>query len=358
MSEGTELVVINISDEQAPALYVENGLDQYIEKIRQAVNETPDLSTKKGRDRIASLALKVSRSKTAIEKPGRDYLKRLKEQPKVVEAELRRFVTECDRIRDETRQPLTEWENAEKARLEALQKRIAYLRGLADVVDDVGNYLPSQSISDRLISAKAVELGDSWQELATEAGVAKDATVQKLEAALAESKKREEAAAELERLRQQQAAEAQRQRDEQLKREAAEEATRIAEQKAKDEREAAERREADLRAKAEQAERDRLAAVERSEREAREAREKAYREKQEAVEAERQRAAAAEAARVAEEKRQADEVAARAADKEHRRVINAQAVADLIAAGIPEDQSKACITAIVLGKISAVSINY
>lgn len=68
----TELAVIEIKPEQAPALYVANGLDTYLEQIRQAVNEVPDLSTDKGRKRVASLAAQVSRSKTAIEKPGRD----------------------------------------------------------------------------------------------------------------------------------------------------------------------------------------------------------------------------------------------------------------------------------------------
>lgn len=79
MSEVTDLTVIEIKPEQAPVLYVAGGLDAYLEQIRQAVNEVPDLSTKKGRDRVASLAAQVSRSKTAIEKPGREYLKRLKE---------------------------------------------------------------------------------------------------------------------------------------------------------------------------------------------------------------------------------------------------------------------------------------
>lgn len=114
----SELAVIEIKPEQAPALYVANGLDAYLEQIKQSVNEVPDLSTKKGRDRIASLAAQVSRSKTAIEKPGREYLKHLKEQPKIVEAELRRFVTECDNLRDATRKPLTEWE-AEQDRIKA-----------------------------------------------------------------------------------------------------------------------------------------------------------------------------------------------------------------------------------------------
>lgn len=342
-----ELVAISISEDQAPALYVENGLDQFLDAIRHSVNEVPDLSTKKGRDRIASLAAQVSRSKTAVEKPGRDYLKRLKEQPKIIEAELRRFTTECDRIRDETRRPLTEWENAEKARVDALQQRIAELRGMADVIDVMGNYLPSDDISVRLTTAKSVALDDTWQELATEAGVAKDATVQKLELSLAEAKKREEAAAELDRLRKEREAEAQRQREDQLKREAAEEATRQAESKAQQEREAAQQRERDLQERAEQAERDRIAAEQR-----------VQQEKEAAVEAERQRIAEAERNLLAEEKRIADEAAARAADKEHRRQVNQRAIADLVAAGVQEEQAKACLTAIVLGKVNAVKISY
>ncbi len=103
MSEVTDLTVIEIKPEQAPVLYVAGGLDAYLEQIRQAVNEVPDLSTKKGRDRVASLAAQVSRSKTAIEKPGREYLRRLKEAVRPAEAEIKRFVDACDELRDATR---------------------------------------------------------------------------------------------------------------------------------------------------------------------------------------------------------------------------------------------------------------
>ncbi|EON3337939.1 hypothetical protein ACNHGG_004714, partial [Yersinia enterocolitica] len=68
--ENTGLVVIDIKPESYPTLYVTNGLDKYLNQIRQAVNEVPDVTTAKGRARIASLAASASRSKTAIEKPG------------------------------------------------------------------------------------------------------------------------------------------------------------------------------------------------------------------------------------------------------------------------------------------------
>ncbi|HHP5676180.1 TPA: hypothetical protein ACSC6F_003085 [Klebsiella pneumoniae] len=226
----TDLAIIEIAPDMAPAIYVENGLDSFLEKIRAGVNEVPDLSTAKGRARIASLAAQVSRSKTAVEKPGRDYLKRLKEQPKVVEAELRRFVTECDQLRDEVRRPLTEWEDAEKVRTEALQQRLVDLRALADVIDTSGNYLPSADIQARILEAKSVVLDDSWQERAAEAGVAKDSTIQQLEASLVIAQKREHEAAELDRLRKEAEEKARLEREENIRREAAESA-RLAEQK-------------------------------------------------------------------------------------------------------------------------------
>jgi hypothetical protein len=69
MSEIMDLTVIEIKPEQARPC---TGLAvlTLTEQIRQAVNEVPDLTTKKGRDRVASLAAQVSRSKTAIESRG------------------------------------------------------------------------------------------------------------------------------------------------------------------------------------------------------------------------------------------------------------------------------------------------
>ncbi|EPJ5725862.1 hypothetical protein WJG54_002617 [Klebsiella pneumoniae] len=354
----TDLAIIEIAPDMAPAIYVENGLDSFLEKIRAGVNEVPDLSTAKGRARIASLAAQVSRSKTAVEKPGRDYLKRLKEQPKVVEAELRRFVTECDQLRDEVRRPLTEWEDAEKARTEALQQRLVDLRALADVIDTAGNYLPSADIQARILEAKSVVLDDSWQERAAEAGVAKDSTIQQLEASLVIAQKREHEAAELDRLRKEAEEKARLEREENIRREAAEQAKRDAEAKAQAEIDAAARRESEARAATERAEREKIEAQKKAEREAKAAAEKAEQEKNAAIAAERRRHEEAESARLAEQKRIAEEEARRAADKEHRRSINRQAISDLIESGLTQEMAEKALIAIASGKVSAVSIKY
>ncbi|QYD25750.1 hypothetical protein [Enterobacter asburiae] len=394
----SELAIIEIAPDLAPSIYVENGLDKFLEQIREGVNEVPDLSTAKGRARIASLAAQVSRSKTAVEKPGRDYLKRLKEQPKVVEAELRRFVTECDQLRDEVRRPLTEWEDAEKARTEALQQRLVDLRALADVIDTAGNYLPSDDIQARIMEAKSVVLDDSWQERAAEAGVAKDSTIQQLESSLAVAQKREHEAAELERLRKEAEEKARLGREEAIRREAAEKATRDAEEKANRERQqhqdalseisgiqqqviiaqsgrlgvrqggtvqciketlaeteawTIDERFGSLIGAAENAKQQAIVQIKQLLVNA-----ETIQKQQEENDRILRETEAKEKNRLAEQKRIADEEARRAADKEHRRTINRQAIADLIESGLSQEMAEKALIAIASGKVSAVSIKY
>ncbi|CRY05976.1 Uncharacterised protein [Yersinia enterocolitica] len=320
--ENTGLVVIDIKPESYPTLYVTNGLNQYLDQIRQAVNEVPDVTTAKGRARIASLAASASRSKTAIEKPGREYLRHLKEQPKIIEAELRRFVIECDEIRDETRRPLTEWE-AEQDRL----KQEAEAKKKAEQL------------------AAEIEVAHEMALLMNDA----------FDRAKADKK------AENERL--------QKERDDRIAAEAAAKVKQDADLAAQQEREASARREAELKLQAEQAERDRVASVLKAEQDKKDAIAKAEREKQDAIAAEKlkaqqeaervqREAKQKEDARLAEEKRVADEAAKRAKDVEHRRTINRQAVSDLIANGLPEDCAQKCVAAIAKNLISSVRITY
>ncbi|MHA3385580.1 hypothetical protein ACX1GN_12415 [Yersinia enterocolitica] len=313
--ENTGLVVIDIKPESYPTLYVTNGLDKYLNQIRQAVNEVPDVSTAKGRARIASLAAGASRSKTAIEKPGREYLRHLKEQPKIIEAELRRFVIECDEIRDETRRPLTEWE-AEQDRLN-----------------------------------QEAEAKKKAEQLAAEIEVAHEMALLMNDAFDRDAK---EKADEVERLR--------KAHEEFIVQQAAEKAKREVEEKAKRDIEAAEQREREAKLAQERAE-------QKAEQDKKDAAAKAEREKQDAIAAEKlkaqeeaervqREAKQKEDARLAEEKRVADEAAKRAADVEHRRTINRQAVADLIANGLPEDCAQKCVAAIAKNLISSVRITY
>ena len=311
--ENTGLVVIDIKPESYPALYIPNGLDGYLDQIRQAVNEVPDLSTAKGRARVASLAALVSRSKTAIEKPGREYLRHLKEQPKIIEAELRRFVIECDEIRDETRRSLTEWE-AEQDRLK-----------------------------------QEAEAKKKAEELAAEIEVAHEMALLMNDAFDRDAKEKAE---EVERLR--------KAHEEFIAQQALEKAKREIEEKAKRDIEAAEQRERDAKLAQERAE-------QKAEQDKKDAAAKAEREKQEAIAAEKlkaqqeaervqREAKQKEDARLAEEKRVADEAAKKAANKAHQAEVNNAAIAVLTDAGIDAECAKACVIATIKNQNASAAI--
>ena len=323
MSEIMDLTVIEIKPEQAPTLYRAGGLDAYLEQIRQAVNEVPDLTTKKGRDRVASLAAQVSRSKTAIEKPGREYLKRLKEAVRPAEAEIKRFVDACDELRDATRKPLTEWE-AEQERIKA---------------EEAMNALHAEALAmneefDRQLAARI----ESDHEMALLMNDAFD---------------REQA---------DKAAEAERQRiahEEEIKRLAAAAAAREVEQRAQREREEAAHREAVLKAQAEQAERDRIAAEQKAEADKQAAVEAERRKAQEEADRIRREAEQREQARLAEEKRKADEQARREADVKHRKAVGVEVVKALLAnTSLTRDQAIEVLTAVKDGRIPHTGISY
>ncbi|HHA1251514.1 TPA: hypothetical protein ACOELP_000967 [Enterobacter hormaechei] len=322
MSEVTDLVVIEKQNAMA-VFTTKEQLDPIIEAIeKEARSMVPDVSTRKGRDAIASMAHKVARSKTYIDNAGKDLVAELKALPKQID-ESRRIVRErLDALKDEVRRPLTEWE-AEQERIKAEEAMNA-------------------------MHAEALEMNIRFdQELAA-----------KFEAdhemALLMNKDFDRDREEQRRLAEQ----AQREHEERIKREAAEQARRDAEAKHKAEIEAAARREAEEKARAELAERQRVEAEQRAAREKQEAEERARREKEEAVAAERRRQEEAEAARLAEEQRKAEEEARRAADKEHRRTVNRRVYADLIAQGIPEEFAQKAVLAIAGGKVQDAHIKY
>lgn len=323
MSEVTDLTVIEIKPEQAAVLYVAGGLDAYLEQIRQAVNEVPDLSTKKGRDRVASLAAQVSRSKTAIEKPGREYLKRLKEAVRPAEAEIKRFVDACDELRDATRRPLTEWE--------AEQERIR--------VEEAWNAMHEEAlVMNKMFDDQRAAQIEADHEMALLMNDKFD-------------RDREE--------QRRQAEQAQREREERLKQEAADKAKREAEERHKAELDAAARREAEEKARADAAERKRKEDADRAEREKQEAIAEEKRKAQEEADRIKREAEAKEKARLAEEQRKADEQAKREADVKHRKTVGTNIVNALTShTSLTREKAIEVLTALKDDLIPCAKIHY
>ena len=385
MSAQQQVITIDdISADNAPAIYVAGGLGQFFDAVKAEVTgEVPDLTTVKGRARIASLAATVSKSKKAVETPGRDYLKRLKEMPKVVEAELREFVTKMDSLRDTTRQPLTDWEEAEQARKDKHVDGIQAIKDLAFF-----EILPAAaSVAKIIADLEAIEINETWEEFLPEAAQVKDQTLAKLRTLLTDRTQCEAEQAELVRLRAEAEAQAQRDRDAEIARVAAEQARLHAEQQAQAERDAAARREQELldqaaatQRAAAQAALDAEAAAERQrlqlEQQAEQARTAAaqaeasraaaeQRAEQERLAAIRRQEEAVEQARLDEVARAnaaADEILRqqqeRQADVAHKSKILGEAKQALIGMNISEELAKAIVLKIARGEVPNVSIQF
>ncbi|HBV8012571.1 hypothetical protein H8L57_07975 [Klebsiella pneumoniae] len=323
MSEIMDLVVIE--KKNAMAVFTNNDqLDPLIEAIeKEARSLVPDVTTKKGRDAIASMAHKVARSKTYIDNAGKDLVAELKALPKQID-ESRRVIRErLDALKDEVRRPLTEWE-AEQERIKAEEAMNAlHVEALA-MNEEFDRQLAARIESDHEM---ALLMNDAFD--------------------------REQA---------DKAAEAERQRiahEEEIKRMAAAAASREVEQRAQREREEAAHREAVLKAQAEQAERDRIAAEKKAEADKQAAIEAERRKAQEEADRIRREAEQREQARLAEEKRKADEQARREADVKHRKAVGTEIVKALLAnTSLTRDQAIEVLTAVKDGRIPHTGISY
>ncbi|EMX5220447.1 hypothetical protein AAHD70_002633 [Klebsiella oxytoca] len=334
MSEIMDLVVIE--KKNAMAVFTNNDqLDPLIEAIeKEARSLVPDVTTKKGRDAIASMAHKVARSKTYIDNAGKDLVAELKALPKQIDESRRVARERLDALKDEVRRPLTEWE-AEQERIKAEEAMLALHAEALAMNEEFDRQLAARIESDHEMALLMNDAFDREQ---------------------AEKK-----------------AEAERQRiarEEEIKRQAEEKAKREAAEKAQREIDAAAAREREAILAKERAERERIEAQQRAEREQREAAERAEREKQAAVEAERRKAQEEadrirreaeqrEQARLAEEKRKADEQARREADVKHRKAVSVEVVKALMAnTTLTRDQAIEVLTAVKDGRIPHTGISY
>ncbi|HHH2086168.1 TPA: cell envelope biogenesis protein TolA [Yersinia enterocolitica] len=345
MSEATGLSIV-IEAKNALAVFTQpDHIESILQQVEKEVNSfVPDVSTKKGRDAIASLGLKVAKTKTYLDGLGKDLVTEYKEVPKKIDASRKTVRDRLDALKEKVLLPKLEFE-AEQERIKLEAERIAAEEAYSAMWQEAHDMDARFTVERAEKLAAEVELAHEMALLMNDA-FDRDAKAK---------------ADEVERLR--------KAHEEFITQQAAEKAKREVEEKAKRDIEAAEQRERVAKLaqeRAEQAIKDNAA---KAERDAKELAERVEREKQEVIAAEKlkaqqeaervqREAKQKEDARLAEEKRVADEAAKKAADVEHRRTINRQAVADLIANGLPEDCAQKCVAAIAKNLISSVRITY
>lgn len=331
------------------------GTDALFDRIaEQARSFVPDVATKKGREEIGSVAMKVSKSKTLTEKYAKDLVAEEKARIKLIDDDRIQFCKKMDSLRDEILAPRDAWEQAEKDRVKKHEDAIESIKNNACYYIDTTLVELKQSLA----FAEQVIVDESFEEYQERAKIAKYEAIELLRAAVASREKYEAEQAELERLRQAEQVRIQQECDAQIAREATEKAQREAAQKAQLEAERVQRE----KAESEQREARLIA-----EKEAAELREQALKQKaiddarqaeiakQQAIEAERQRIEAEQFAQ-AEADREAQE--AREANVAHKKQICSEALKGLTDLGVDEDLGKEILRAINKSLVPHVSIKF
>lgn len=356
MTTNTEVTTKVTALPSLPVAYTAESLEDIFAKVKAEVEaHVPDIETVEGRKHIKALAAKISSSKTAIDKPLREYLREIKALPKVVEKNARESVERFDALRDATLKPL----NDAQAHQDAI---IARMDEIVRLCSQDG--LQSDAVAGWHKEVASVDVETTfWPELIKKAKASVEGAMSATTATLNRLIESEKQAAELERLRKESEENARREHErliaEEAARKAQEEERRRAEQRVMEEqRKAEESRLAQLKAEqdARLAEQARIEAEEQAKLDADLAEQQAK---------ERERIAAENAKKQAEEQQalalqcQKEEEEKRAADKAHRVAINRAALADLIAqVSLTEEQAKAVITAVAKGLVANMKVIY
>jgi uncharacterized phage infection (PIP) family protein YhgE len=243
MKDQAETALIPLTDAELPSLYGTPQLEQVLTRIETEVrSQVLDVETAAGRKEIASLAHKIARSKTALDKAGLDLTKDMRDKIAAVNADRNVVKTRLDDLKLEIRNPLDEWEAADEQRKARIRERLeAFHHNRTD-----WRYA-SADIRSVIEDVTAIIIDDSWDEFEAMAQSAKDSALQKFRTDLDMAIKQEEQAAESARIKAEKEAEIERLR---LEQEA--ELKQLREEKARLEAEAAERARQDALEKATQ----------------------------------------------------------------------------------------------------------
>lgn len=300
----------------------EGGTAPLLEAMEKAIDAFDyDLSTGAKRSEITALSSKVSKTKTFLEEKGVELKKKLEEEIKptldriaIIDAERSAFKKGCDELRKKARKPLTDWEEEEAERKDALNKRLYDLERMYDA-----SITGSDNIKARISEIEAIDIDDTWDSHQERAAKIKEDIIAAMSDRLSMAIEAEAQQAELDRIRKE---------NEELQRK---EQERIAEKAAED------------KAKA-----DAQAAIDA----ANAARVRAEQEAENARQAERDKI---EREKLMEEKAAKE----READKKHRAAINCAARDALIEKCAIDNQTAVkVLTAIANGEIDNVTIKY
>lgn len=211
-------------------LFTPEGMDAIIGTIKKEVADfEADVSTKEGRAKIVSMARKIACCKSPIKELATELKEDSRKFIDGVNAQLKRYETEMDTLRDEIRKPVDEIEEKEAADLAEKQNRIARIDCLRN---PRANFGVSTSIDCQAALDEVRDLVNfDWGDFSFKVETLAKGVIEILKEKLAAAKKYEADQAELAQLKKEAAERAQKDHEEKIAREAAEKAKREAEEK-------------------------------------------------------------------------------------------------------------------------------
>ena len=337
-----EKELITIEKKTALQVFTSGDVDAIIKQAKEVVdNFEHDLSTGVSRARTASLASKVSKLKVKIDGIGKELVEDWKAKAKAVDVPRKKLRDAFDLLRDEARKPLTDWENAEKERVDTIRFKIDRIKGLTQslLID------PDPSMSVLLCGKKSlldVVIDETFEEFELEAAKELEESLRSIDVLIKNKQEALDQAAELRKLKKEKEERDQKDRDDALRKEAADKA--IEDNRLANEKIAREKQDAiDAKEKAERdaeiAEERRLDAVALSEKKAEDAREEEIQKQKDKEDAEK-----------AEE-------AKRLANRDHTGKIR-KAAKECLMEYVDEATAKRIVLAIDQNRIEHVSIRY
>ena len=229
-----------------------DGLYNVVETKARAL--VADVTTADGVSKIKSTARQIASIKKRVDDIGKDVVAELKDLPKQIDANRKKWREDMEALQDEIRKPVTEIENR--------QKEIEEIRATHGKLALSG----SEEIKAAIETIDKIELtGDKWKESLDAAAAAVKAEKGALEVMLNAALKKEAEARELEELRKKQEEAERIIREQKIREEAERKAREEAEARAAAEKARLEREKAEAERKAAEAEK---AAQEAREREA------------------------------------------------------------------------------------------
>ncbi len=173
----TELIVLPEQSADLTQLFATEGaLNPFARIIHDAVADfTGDASTDKGRKEIKKIGAMINKSRDFIDNKGKEIVAELKDMPKRIDANRKAFRDDIDALRALKIQPLTDYENSEKARIDGLKELLNAIVVSMDQIIAIGGIDVIEKEINNILSDST-----DWQDIVGDAEATKMQLIKRL----------------------------------------------------------------------------------------------------------------------------------------------------------------------------------